>query len=490
MSGTGVARSAVQPNGMRPQPPYSAKYHQRAGLRSRAEWLVRFSRYADAVIVAICFAAVWGPSLGNSRAEAVLALLAVPLWMELFRYFDFYQSHRLEGVLSVTGQVVSAQLVGGIVLAAAAVLVGDKHTLLRVGSFLALSTVILLLQKGALRAVLITLRRHGFDHRNVCLIGGWDVAEKTAAELQNQPGWGLHLVMVGVGSGGQRKYYEYHSRSIVADDLEHAMRKAVVDEVWIEAPVEALAEERPVMALCERYGILGRVRISSWMPEMQDADVASVGGSIAIGVGGLRHNDVAVAIKRVTDVLLACALLALTSPILLASAVLVKLSSRGPVLFSQTRVGLRGRRFRVFKIRTMINGAENLKDGIQSRNITGGPVFKDPHDPRITPIGRLLRRFSIDELPQLWNVIRGEMSMVGPRPLPVAEADSIGGTDRKRFSMRPGLTCLWQVSGRSDVNYVQWMQYDLQYVEHWSLWLDFSLLLRTFPVVLSGRGAY
>ncbi len=144
----------------------------------------------------------------------------------------------------------------------------------------------------------------------------------------------------------------------------------------------------------------------------------------------------------------------------------------------------------MYKFRTMINGAESLVHTVSHRSMTQGPVFKTPQDWRVTNIGRLLRRFSLDEVPQLLNVIKGDMSLVGPRPLPVHESDAIEGEHRRRFSMRPGLTCVWQVSGRSDVNYERWMRYDLEYVDNWSLWLDAKLLLRTIPVVITGKGAY
>jgi lipopolysaccharide/colanic/teichoic acid biosynthesis glycosyltransferase len=175
---------------------------------------------------------------------------------------------------------------------------------------------------------------------------------------------------------------------------------------------------------------------------------------------------------------------------MLLVALLVKLSSPGPVLFRQRRVGFHGRPFTLLKFRTMMDGAESLAHSLAARNITGGPVFKDRGDWRVTRIGRVLRRFSLDEVPQLLNVLRGEMSLVGPRPLPVHESDAISGAHRRRFTMRPGITCLWQVNGRSDVSYDGWMRYDLQYVDNWSIGLDARLLVRTIPAVLSGRGAY
>jgi len=197
----------------------------------------------------------------------------------------------------------------------------------------------------------------------------------------------------------------------------------------------------------------------------------------------------AMAVKRIFDLVVATVLLVLSAPLMAAIAVLVKLSSPGPVFFRQVRTGMNGRQFRMIKFRTMVDGAESLIRHSHN-SITQGPVFKDPNDYRITPAGRYLRRLSLDELPQLFNVLKGEMSMVGPRPLPLDEADQVRGEHRRRFSVPPGITCFWQISGRSDVSYENWMRYDLEYVDKWTIWSDTSLLLQTVSAVLSRKGAY
>jgi lipopolysaccharide/colanic/teichoic acid biosynthesis glycosyltransferase len=194
--------------------------------------------------------------------------------------------------------------------------------------------------------------------------------------------------------------------------------------------------------------------------------------------------------KSVLDFFGALALLAVFAVPMMLIATVVKLSSRGPVLFRQERGGLHGRRFYMNKFRTMIAGAENLKAELTERNQMSGPVFKLAQDPRVTPIGKWLRRTSLDELPQLINVLKGDMSLVGPRPLPLAESAAIQGPLRRRFSMKPGMTGLWQASGRSSVDFEEWMRLDLDYVDNWSLRLDAQILLRTVVAVLSGKGAH
>ena len=195
--------------------------------------------------------------------------------------------------------------------------------------------------------------------------------------------------------------------------------------------------------------------------------------------------------KQLIDVLGGLITVILASPFMLIAAVLIKLTSPGPILFRQVRAGLNGRPFTMYKFRSMVTNAEQLKQELQQLNEMSGPVFKITRDPRITPIGRILRKFSIDEFPQLFNVLRCEMSLVGPRPLPVDEVARFDDlAHRRRLSVRPGLTCLWQISGRNNLtDFNEWVRLDLQYIDNWSLWLDLKILWRTVPVVLMGKGA-
>ena len=197
------------------------------------------------------------------------------------------------------------------------------------------------------------------------------------------------------------------------------------------------------------------------------------------------------AFKLVVDFVGALVLLLLLAVPLAVVALLIKLTSPGPVMFRQLRSGLNGAPFTIYKFRTMVTNAEQLKHELEAMNEMSGPVFKVSKDPRITPIGRILRRFSMDELPQLLNVLRGEMSLVGPRPLPVDEVKRFNDiAHRRRLSVKPGITCLWQISGRNQISeFRDWVRLDLEYIDNWSLWLDFKILLRTIPAVLAGTGA-
>jgi exopolysaccharide biosynthesis polyprenyl glycosylphosphotransferase len=195
--------------------------------------------------------------------------------------------------------------------------------------------------------------------------------------------------------------------------------------------------------------------------------------------------------KQLLDLISAFVFLIILTPLFVAVAIGIRITSPGPVLFRQRRCGLNGRPFTMLKFRSMISDAEQRKQEIAALNEMAGPVFKVTNDPRITPIGRLLRKYSIDEIPQFYNVLRGEMSLVGPRPLPVDVVPRFDDpAHRRRLSVKPGLTCLWQVSGRNNVSdFKDWVRLDLEYIDNWSLWLDLKILWRTIPVVLLGSGA-
>lgn len=194
--------------------------------------------------------------------------------------------------------------------------------------------------------------------------------------------------------------------------------------------------------------------------------------------------------KRLLDLVGATVAIVLLSPVIAAVALAVKFSSKGPVLFSQTRVGKNGRLFKFYKFRSMVTNAETLKKDLMAKNECEGPAFKMKNDPRVTSVGRFLRKSSLDELPQLYNVLRGDMSLVGPRPAIPAEVEQWKPWQHKRLAVEQGCTCIWQVSGRSDVNFDQWMRMDLKYVQTWSLALDISIIFRTILVMLTGKGAY
>jgi exopolysaccharide biosynthesis polyprenyl glycosylphosphotransferase len=275
-----------------------------------------------------------------------------------------------------------------------------------------------------------------------------------------------------------------------AGDLDATLRERVVDEVYFASTAgEHNAEVQAGIRICESFGVPFALPAFSY----RLARARPMPGS-AIADGYAHFTTVLVtplerSLKRLFDVVVSTAALVLLSPVILAAAILVKLTSRGPLLFEQERVGLLGRRFHMLKFRSMVANAEALKEQLLAQNEQSGPVFKMKRDPRVTPVGRFLRKYSIDELPQLVNVLRGDMSIVGPRPPLPSEVARYEAWQRRRLSVRPGLTCVWQVNGRNAVSFQDWMLLDMRYIDHWSFARDVSLILQTVPVVLTGRGA-
>jgi exopolysaccharide biosynthesis polyprenyl glycosylphosphotransferase len=264
---------------------------------------------------------------------------------------------------------------------------------------------------------------------------------------------------------------------------------SVVDEVFFAVPPARLDEITDALEVCESFGVDTRVLVDLHRPAQAHPFVEELFSLPFYGFSPTLTRQSVLAAKRLLDVAGAALLLTLALPVLPLVALAIKLTSSGPVIFKQERAGFHGRRFRMYKFRTMVADAEHIRDRVLHLNRMSGPVFKASHDPRLTAVGRLLRKLSLDELPQLVNVLKGEMSLVGPRPLPLYEASLIKGAQRRRLAMRPGITGPWQVAGRNTVDFDEWMRLDLLYVDRWSLALDLRILARTIPVVLSGTGA-
>lgn len=278
--------------------------------------------------------------------------------------------------------------------------------------------------------------------------------------------------------------------SASGDALKRLLHERSVNLVVLVLDSFSAEERRALLAACEQEGVevILRPGMLTTSPYRLNADVFA-----GEPVFHLRAQNAApgrLFLKQALDYALAAALLVLLSPLLLAVAAAIRLGSPGPALFRQRRTGLHGRPFTMLKFRSMRPDAEQARESLENRNEMTGPAFKLRDDPRVTPLGRFLRRHSLDELPQLWNVLRGEMSLVGPRPLPTEETRRIGDdAQRRRLSVKPGLTCLWQIGGRNDIaDFDDWVRLDLQYIDQWSLWLDLRILLATIPVALFGRG--
>jgi exopolysaccharide biosynthesis polyprenyl glycosylphosphotransferase len=362
--------------------------------------------------------------------------------------------------------------------------VRPEHALV-FGAAVLLSTAAL---RGTARAV--QRARQGTRQRQIVIVGSGPLAARMCEALQRNAEQGNHIV----GFVDSEPHPALRNSGAVhlgvEADLERILMNRVVDDVVISLPIKSRYEAiHQSIAACERVGV----------PARYPADLFRHSLGTPLLDGGLTTpllsfvvapDDYRLLAKRLFDVVGAAVLLVVLAPVMLAVAAVITLTSAGPALFAHERYGYMKRRFLMYKFRTMVVGAEGLQSGLEQRNEATGPVFKIRNDPRLIMVGRFLRRASLDELPQLWNVLTGEMSLVGPRPMSVRD---VGHFEEpwlmRRFSVLPGITCLWQTQGRNMLAFDDWVALDLEYIDRWSLLLDFKILLRTIPAVLSGRGA-
>jgi len=426
--------------------------------------------------------------------ELTPALLAVALcacmaWPLTLQQFGLYDSQRRDTLDEIVGRLAGAGLVSTLLLTATTYLSGaplaPKFPLL----FGAAQFSILMIERLALFEILRLARRLGRNTRNVLIVGSGPRAVSVRRRIEDNPHWGLRVlgflddadspVSAEIDAAALRKLIE----------VRRILRDEVVDEVIVAAPRSMFTAIGPVVSACGEAGVPFNLLADVFGEYLPPPQVTRFGSLAALRFAPVHHSQTRVAVKRAFDLLGASIGLAASAPVLALAAIAIKLTSPGPALFRQTRCGLYGRRFTLYKLRTMVNEAEGLKEALAHLNEMSGPVFKVRNDPRITPLGRWLRRFSIDELPQLWNVLRGHMSLVGPRPALPPEVAQYETFERRRLSMRPGLTCLWQVGGRNRVSsFEEWVRMDLEYIDAWSLTLDLRILVQTIPVVLRASG--
>jgi exopolysaccharide biosynthesis polyprenyl glycosylphosphotransferase len=352
--------------------------------------------------------------------------------------------------------------------------------------------VLLLLFRLTAGRVVGVIRREFAAPHFVMVVGTGDRAMRLARALEQSADYGIRLrgflnekpdeaAQGSIALGSQYKVWPI-------GELPSILRQHVVDEILFAVGSESLANLEEIFLLCDEEGVRTRLAVDFFPHVNSTVSLDRFGATPLLTFSAAPYDEIRLLVKRGTDVAIAAAGLIVLSPLMAAIAVLVRLTSPGPAIFRQVRCGLNGRRFLFYKFRSMCENAEEMQAAVAHLN-TRGTVFKIPSDPRLTPIGRYLRKFSIDEWPQLWNVLRGDMSLVGPRPAVPSEVDRYQRWQRRRLRMRPGLTCLWAVAGRDNVDFETWMKLDMQYIDNWSLALDWKILLRTIPRVLTGRGA-
>ena len=321
----------------------------------------------------------------------------------------------------------------------------------------------------------------------VMVVGSGETARQMGEVLERSADYGIRLIgFLGEHPGEVQLSRTYEQYPLWR--LPELLRQQVIDEIIFAIDSEKLREMEKVFLLCDEEGVRTRVVVDFFPHVNSQMYLEQLGTTHLLTFSAAPHDEIRLLLKRTTDVVLAAAALILLSPFMLLIALLIRMTSRGPVIFRQQRCGLNGRRFTFYKFRSMCDNAEELKASLMHLN-RKSTAFKIPDDPRLTRIGRFLRKFSIDEWPQLWNVLKGDMSLVGPRPAVPEEVAEYQAWQRRRLRMRPGLTCLWAVAGRDNLDFETWMKMDMQYIDTWSLELDWKIILRTIPRVLTGSGA-
>ena len=412
----------------------------------------------------------------------------------IFSSFGLYNSRRLSSRWNEIYDVVKATSLSTLIFAAVAVLF--KISLVTPYFLIVYwisSSLVIITSRMLMRSVLAVLRVQGHNLRNMLIVGTNPRAIQFARKIESKPELGYRITGFIDNEYAENGEFKDSGYQRIADfkTFLQFIRDHVVDEVIMSLPVKSLYDRASqIVNLCEEQGITVRSLSDIFNLKLGKISAEQFEDDSMVTLSTTNMKDLSALTKRFLDFLSSFLLLIIIAPIYLLIALLIKFTSPGPVFFTQDRVGLTKRRFRLYKFRTMIQGAEKHQAELEDLNEAEGPVFKIKNDPRITKIGKILRKTSLDELPQLINVLKGDMSLVGPRPLP--ERDYEGFDEdwhRRRFSVRPGITCLWQVDGRGDIPFEKWMELDMEYIDNWSLALDLKILAKTIPAVLRGSGA-
>ena len=377
----------------------------------------------------------------------------------------------------------------GLLATAAFALDAPVNGLFPIALALTLFTLQSLLHVGVF-LLLHRLRKAGRNFRSIIIVGSGPRAAAAMQTIDDHPEWGYQIQgFLDEAQPGFRPSVASESTIYPFADFPELVREEVIDEVLIACPRSMIGKLDSVVGVCMTVGIEVTMLTDLFGNELPPARAGAFGEVHTLSFAPVHHNPSQLVLKRAIDFVGATCGMLISLPVIAIASVAIATTSSGPIFFRQTRSGRNGRSFEMLKLRTMVVDAEEQKSSLLDQNELDGPVFKITNDPRITPIGRALRKFSIDELPQFWNVFRGEMSLVGPRPPTPDEVQHYKGSERRRLSMRPGLTCLWQVSGRNQIAFDDWMKLDLEYIDDWSLSRDVQILARTVPAVLFGRGA-
>ena len=426
------------------------------------------------------------------RDYFIVLMLIVPAWSLSLYINGMYRSLRTKSMPEVTWIIIKSAFFATLVFGTLVFLFKLEYVSRAFFiMLLALGASFILTEKSVIFFVMHFMRRRGYNFQKILIVGTGRRAVQFIQKIESHPEWGFRIV-------GIVDYENINIGKIILgievlaslEDIPSIIQRRAIDEVIFVIPRSQLSKIENYLYICETQGINASVVIDLFDVKISKLRQTELDGIPMITFDATPANEEKLFLKRAIDIIGSGLGIALLSPLFLIIAVLIKINSKGPVLYIQKRSGLNGRKFVLYKFRSMYKGAHERLAELMDRNEMSGPIFKIKDDPRITPVGKILRRFSLDELPQLFNVFIGHMSLVGPRPPLPKEVRQYELWQRRRLSMRPGMTCLWQSGGRNKVKFDEWMKLDLEYIDNWSLWLDFKILMKTMPAVMFGVGAY
>jgi len=498
----GGARLAIPLSAATPEiefttPEQEARAH---GLRETAHGS-RFAKpavmAADVVTIAASMlaAAAIADAFANRRAITTttlfVAVVSLPVWVGVFARYKLYKTAAVTSRISETNRILHAVAAATACTGVIAIVFAQNISRVWLVCTFAIAFVLVTLERNAVRHAFARQRAHGRLMRSVVVVGTNAEAIATV-QMLNDNAW-LGYRVVGLLTGGETTNAFLPPTVGVLGDCGDAV--SILRDVGATGAIVTTSaiEEAAANRLARDLTDAGfHVEITSGLVDISADRLLAhpLGRRPVLYVEPVHRVGWRAAAKRLFDLMVAGTLLVLSSPVLAICAVLIKIDSRGPVFFSQVRVGKDGRLFRFWKLRTMVPEAEHMLDSLRDRNEMDGPLFKMRNDPRVTRVGSFLRRWSIDEIPQLWNVIRGEMSLVGPRPAIPTEVAGWSEELRGRLRVKPGVTGMWQVNGRSHASFDDYVRHDLYYVDNWSLLTDLAIVAKTVPVVLLHRDAY
>jgi len=430
------------------------------------------------------------PARMTARDFIVIAV-AIFTWHIFFRLIGLYETKRFGRRLEECIEILKATSLGTCVISG--ILSLFYHGLLDsyfIFVFWVSATILTISTRMTMRLILAAVRYRGRNLRHVVILGTNERAVWFAEKIRAHKEMGYNIL------GFVDKECEVEAgRMELVSDLDHfseVLDRHVVDEVIIALPIQFFYTEiSEVLGLCKEQGIKVRF-ITDMLFDLSHtkSTIEYMDGVPFLTLYMGPHDGYLLRIKRIMDIMISALALIFLAPLFVMIGVLIKIDSRGPIFFVHERVGYNKRRFEFYKFRTMTRDAENRQAEMEDLNEVIGPAFKIKDDPRVTEIGKILRKTSMDELPQFFNVLKGDMSLVGPRPLPLRDYMRFEQNwQKRRFSVKPGITCLWQIQGRNELSFEKWIELDMEYIDQWSLLLDIRILIKTIPAVFRGIGA-